>query len=96
MAERRQAAKDESGKRPGARTQDQEESRRILERMERESSAMETMVQRGFSRTASHLSAHDADKADPVEVWATRIGRVLGLFITLAIIVWLVTYLLQG
>ena len=94
MAERRQAGTSESGKRSGS--EDQEESRRILDRMERESSAMETMVQRGFSRTANHLSAHDADKTDPIEIWATRIGRVLGLLITLAIIVWLVTYLLQG
>jgi hypothetical protein len=53
-------------------------------------------VRRGLSRTASHLAANDAPENDPIELWATRIGRGLGLIITLAIIVWLISYLMQS
>jgi len=33
---------------------------------------------------------------DAVELWATRVGRGLGFLITLAIIVWLIFYLMQS
>ncbi|MBV2144825.1 hypothetical protein KUG47_15095 [Falsochrobactrum sp. TDYN1] len=96
MAERRQAGTSGNSEKQAPVLEGQEEARRILERLERESSATQSMVQRGLSRTASHLSAQDADKDDHIEVWATRIGRMLGLLITSAIIVWLILYLMQG
>lgn len=69
------------------------ESRRILERLEQ--SGADSMLRRGLTRTASHFSAEDAPENDPIEVWATRIGRFIGLLITLAIIGWLLLYLLS-
>ncbi len=74
----------------------QEEARRILDRLEREQTGAEGIVRRGFSRTAHHLAAADAPENDPIELWATRIGRGLGFLITLAIIVWLIFYLMQS
>ncbi|KYB45529.1 hypothetical protein AB664_38920, partial [Brucella anthropi] len=74
----------------------QDEAQRILERLEREQTGPEGIVRRGLSRTASHLAANDAPENDPIELWATRIGRGLGLIITLAIIVWLISYLIQS
>ncbi|WP_420961450.1 hypothetical protein [Brucella sp. IR073] len=71
--------KDEAGK----------EARRILKRVERESNADHGMV----GRAKRHLSAADADQADAIELWGTRIGRALSLVLIAAAIVWLLTYL---
>ena len=51
------------------------------------------MVARGIERTKKHLSAADADQADSIEVWGTRIGRALALLLIVAAIVWLLAYL---
>ncbi len=37
-----------------------------------------------------------ADRADPIEVWGTRIGRTLGLLLTLGLMAWLVLYVIRG
>jgi hypothetical protein len=65
------------------------ESKRILRQVNRDADHA------GFApidRLQNHLSANDIDKADPLEVWGTRIGRSLGLVIMvsllLAIILW--------
>ncbi|MBB2973405.1 hypothetical protein [Mesorhizobium sp. RMAD-H1] len=71
----------------------QKQARRILERVNRESSADHGMVARGIERTKKHLSAADADQADSIEVWGTRIGRALALLLIVAAIVWLLAYL---
>jgi len=92
MGERHQAGTGEGGS-PGHERQD--EAQRILERLEREQTGAQGIVKRSFARTADHLSASDADKNDPIEIWATRVGRALGLLITFAIIVWLIAYLMQ-
>ncbi|MBC2887375.1 hypothetical protein H7Q97_18505 [Ochrobactrum sp. CM-21-5] len=92
MGERQRAGIGEGG---GPGRERQEEARRILDRLEREQTGAEGIVRRGLTRTASHLSASDAPKNDRIELWATRIGRVLGLLITLAVIIWLVFYLMQ-
>lgn len=93
MGERQQAGVGEGG---GPGRERQEEARRILERLEREQTGAEGIVRRGVSRTARHLSAADAPENDPIELWATRVGRGLGLLVTLAIIVWLISYLMQS
>lgn len=93
MGERQQASIGEGGGPGGER---QEEARRILDRLEREQIGPEGIARRGFSRTAQHLSAADTPENDPIELWATRVGRALGLFVTLAIIVWLISYLMQS
>lgn len=74
----------------------EKESRRILERLEREQAATEGIIQRSITKTANHLSAQDAPENDRIELWATRVGRMFGLLITLAIIVWLILYLMQS
>ena len=84
MGERQQAGIGEGG---GPGRERQEEARRILDRLEREQSGAEGMVRR---------SAADAPGNDVVELWATRVGRGLGFLITLAIIVWLIFYLMQS
>ncbi len=93
MGERQQASIGEGG---GPGRERLEEARRILERLEREQAGTDGIVRRGLSHTAHHLSAADAPENDPIELWATRVGRGLGLLITLAIIVWLISYLMQS
>ncbi|WP_343315099.1 hypothetical protein AAIB41_16530 [Brucella sp. BE17] len=90
MAERREAEPDKNKSELERAT----ESRRILERLEQ--SGADSMVRRGLTRTASHFAADDAPENDHIEVWATRIGRFIGLLITLAIIGWLLLYLLSN
>jgi hypothetical protein len=94
MGERQQAGIGEDAGGPGRERQ--EEARRILDRLEREQIGADGLVRRGFARTANHLADGDAPENDRIEIWATRIGRTLGLLITLAIIVWLLIYLMQS
>ncbi len=70
------------------------ESRRILDRVAKESSSdTASFVGRGVDRLKGHLTADDVDQTDDVEVWASRVGRGLGFLITLAILGWLLFYL---
>jgi hypothetical protein len=64
------------------------ESRRILDRVSRESAAGGMSV---IERTKSHFSARDADADDTIEVWGTRIGRFLGLLVLIAMFIWLLS-----
>lgn len=73
------------------------ESRRILERVSQEvdSSGFSTLG----SATGAMRRRMEADTpagVDPIEYWGTRIGRGLGLAITVALIVWLIAYVLGG
>jgi len=81
-----------------AERQDSEkESRRILERIARETDpAGNSFVARATKGMRDHVSAADADRADPIEVWGTRIGRTLGLLLVLGLMVWLVLYVIRG
>ncbi|MCC2689567.1 MAG: hypothetical protein K0S21_2370 [Rhizobiaceae bacterium] len=45
-------------------------------------------------RIRDHVAASDADRNDWAEYWGTRIGRTLGLIITVVLIAWLFLYLL--
>jgi len=73
------------------------ESRRILDRIAREadSSAM-PQGSRTAQRVHDHLTAADTDPADPIEYWGTRIGRAIGLVVTIGLIVWLVIFVVRG
>lgn len=90
MGERQQAT---TGGGSDGRNDREEEARRILDRLEQESAGVEGYVRRRAGQAAKHLSAQDADPDDKIELWATRIGRLLGMILSLAIIVWLVLYL---
>ena len=79
------------------RHDNESESRRIIERVARETDPGSNSF---FARTAKgaryHVTAADADRSDPIEVWGSRIGRVLGLLIAIAMLIWLVFYVTQG
>ncbi len=72
------------------------ESRRILERMSRESDPGQSLAARGAGRLRDHLSAADADQDDRIEVIGTRIGRGVAFAAMGACVVWLVVYLARG
>ena len=72
-----------------------EESRRILDRIARESDGGSLMA-RTTQRARDHLTAADADRSDWIEHLGTRIGRILGLVITIGLVVWLMAFLIRG
>jgi len=73
------------------------ESRRILERVAHETDPSGTsFVARTTKGMRDHVAAADADRADPIEIWGTRIGRILGLLLALGLMVWLVLFLIRG
>ncbi|WP_027053114.1 hypothetical protein [Mesorhizobium erdmanii] len=73
------------------------EARRILERVAQETDPAGTsFVARTTKGMRDHVAATDADRTDPIEVWGTRIGRILGLLLALGLMVWLVLFLTRG
>ncbi|QND51069.1 hypothetical protein HB779_03555 [Phyllobacterium sp. 628] len=73
--------------------QDVTESKRILDRVNRESAAAgNSVIDRNVARAKNHFNADDADAEDPIEIWGTRIGRVLGLLVLVAMIIWVISY----
>ncbi|RUV27780.1 MULTISPECIES: hypothetical protein [unclassified Mesorhizobium] len=74
-----------------------DESRRIIERVARETDPGGTSF---MARTAKgardHVTAADADQSDPIEYWGTRIGRVLGLVVAIGLLIWLVLFISQS
>ena len=73
------------------------ESLRILDRVARESAADgASFMVRSTNRVRDHLNANDVDPDDRIEIIGTRIGRTIGFLITLAIIGWLIFYILGG
>lgn len=73
------------------------EARRILERIARETDPAGTsFVARTTKGVRDHVSAADADRTDPIEVWGTRIGRILGLLVALGLMIWLVLFVTRG
>ena len=68
------------------------EARRIMDRIERETDpGGTTIASRSVQRAADHFSARDRDQDDAIELWGTRLGRVIGLVLTIALLVYLVT-----
>ncbi len=74
---------------------DEEESKRILERVERDSETIGTSsFVRAARKTRNHFMAGDPAKEDPIEVWGTRIGRFLALIGFVVLVIYLYyTYL---
>lgn len=68
------------------------QSRRILERVSKEADSS-SFAQGDIGRARPGQSAAGLDD-DPLDAWATRVGRTLGLVVTVAIMVWLVLYVL--
>ncbi|MEI9404575.1 hypothetical protein [Mesorhizobium argentiipisi] len=79
------------------RRDDETESRRILERVARETApGGASFVTRTAKDARDHVTAADADRADPIEYWGTRIGRTLGVMIAIGLLVWLVYAVTRG
>lgn len=76
-------------------TNDQRESRRILERVAREAEAG-GIVQQTAHRAHNHLAAADVDPDDRIEQWGTRIGRIIAVLVSIAVIVAVLIYLARG
>ena len=73
------------------------ESRRIIERVARETDPGGTsFIARATKGARDHVTAADADRADPIEVWGTRVGRALGLLIAVGLLFWLVIFVTRG
>ncbi|EKF18656.1 hypothetical protein [Nitratireductor pacificus] len=66
------------------------ESRRILDRVGQES---ENAL---LHRMRRHVAADDARQDDPIELWGTRIGRVIALAVLAATILWLLLNVFGG
>jgi len=70
------------------------ESRRILDRVERDGRV--SLLGSSVDRARNHLTAADADQNDRIEVWGTRIGRVVGIVVIIAFCFWALSYLAAG
>jgi len=68
------------------------ESRRILDRIARESDPSGSLAVRTARRVGKHMRAEDADPSDPIEVWGTRIGRVIGIVLLVVLAGWLLSF----
>ncbi|MDX8492772.1 hypothetical protein RFN29_14425 [Mesorhizobium sp. VK22B] len=79
------------------RRDDESESRRILERVARETAPGGTsFIARVAKDTRDRVTAADADRSDPIEYWGTRIGRTLGLIVAIWLLAWLVYVATRG
>jgi hypothetical protein len=81
----------------GPETDNDKASRRILARVAQEADSGSASLLASSSRKfRDHVSAVDADRADPIEIWGTRIGRTLGLAISVVILIMLVIWIVRG
>lgn len=75
--------------------QQREEALRAIDRVGAESETIGTSNFVSMAKRAqNHLGATDADEADLIEVWGTRLGRIAGLMFVIGLLVYLaITYL---
>ena len=73
------------------------ESRRILGRLAGESERTGlSFVRKTIRKAGDHVSATDAEPGDPIELWGTRIGRMLGILIMIGLMFWLALLIGKG
>ncbi len=73
------------------------ESRRILDRVERESDVVgRSALARTAEKARDHLAAADVDDRDGTEVWGTRVGRVLAIIAFAGLAIWLFNFLTRA
>lgn len=79
-------------------TDNEAESKRILERVAQESETVGTSsVKRVADRVKDHMSTQDADENEWAELWGKRIGRSLGAIAVIVLIIYLLrTYILHA
>lgn len=68
----------------------QAESRRIIDRVGAESEV--TMAR----RARDHMAGRDAEGSDWAELWGTRLGRWLGLALLVYLVWWLIDFAASG
>jgi hypothetical protein len=78
----------------GNKRNDAEESRRILDRVAKESDPSGSLAVRTARRVERHMRADDVDQADSIEVWGTRIGRAAGIILLVVLAGWLLSYVM--
>lgn len=70
------------------------QAKRDLERLGEEGGLLNAPKMKPRSKSVKgHFMADDADQSDPIEVWGSRIGRILSLIAVAALLVWLVNFL---
>lgn len=70
--------------------QNLEESKRILDRVNRETETVGTSsMRRVANQVRDHIGAEDADENEWAELWGTRIGRVLSIVFFVVLVVYL-------
>ncbi|RWM96409.1 MAG: hypothetical protein EOR84_14350 [Mesorhizobium sp.] len=70
-----------------------DESRRIIERVARETDPASSAAR---SAKGARDDVTAADRGDPIEYWGTRIGRALGLIVGIGLLIWLVLFIIQS
>ena len=69
-------------------------AKRDLERLSKQGGLFNTPTMPGKAKSLKgHFMAEDADQADPIEVWGSRIGRGLSLIAVILLLIWLVNFL---
>ena len=85
------------GKTDREESEHERESRRILKGIASETAVSgNSFVNRMAKRTQDHMNAADTDQSDRIEYIGTRIGRVLGPVIAIALVVWFVIFIVRG
>lgn len=75
----------------------EEESRRILRRVREETDPQTgSAAERMAHSVSGHFLGRDADPADRIEVWGTRLGRGASIAAFAILAVWLVNRILAG
>ena len=69
-----------------------EEARRILRRVETDNASFLTgSIETARDKASAHFTARDAQSADKATLWASRIGRLLGLVFFVVLVINLFT-----
>ena len=70
------------------------QAQRDLDRVNTEGDLVNTPRLKGKSKSVKgHFMAEDVDQDDRIEVWGSRIGRILSLVAVFLLLIWLVDFL---
>jgi len=74
-----------------------EQAKRDLKRLSEEGGLLNAPKMKARSKSIKgHFLADDADQTDRIEVWGSRIGRILSLIAVMILLVWLVNFLTRN
>ena len=72
------------------------ESRGAPQRRLREGRGGDFVMASKAQDARDHIMAADVDRADKIEYWGTRVGRMLGILLVLGLTAWMVLFLVRG